>query len=330
MIIKALLSLPKITELKIDSLSVEELQIIAYKIPKLQIMSSEFENEHFEKQNLTFSPRDHLQENSQENIEIQEIDPIETEFRCLEYLFREKQESYELDRSELKQRLSKIIEMFHNGIHVNQMKSLETKTDAEMNWFVLEKLSEYVRDYVDPRIALVIQAVTDRNKSICDSFYENILMIPELEIKLQKSNEKREKIVLEKNELALKINRLQEELNEVRKKNVEKKTNQIRPESDENENNPLQNHFKIPKDKALTRRLFFETINRESKDRFFTVSQVKSIINDLTKSKIKKDNNFLLAELSFVTMKEHMNNYFQKKFGIKNWSKMLKIHSQIV
>jgi hypothetical protein len=55
----------------------------------------------------------------------------------------------------------------------------------------------------------------------------------------------------------------------------------------------------------------------ENSQRLFSPPQLKSIIKDLVKSKVRKDNNYLLSGLPFVTMKEHLSHFSQKRFGIR-------------
>lgn len=219
--------------------------------------------------------------------------------------------------------------MLHEDLSREQLEILEGKGELEMNYFVLEQLGEFIKNHVDPRIALIIEAVLEKGKKITNMFYTNIKKMDELNLKINAIFKEKEEIILQKEDLRFKVHVLTEELAK-KKQEMTSELNLLKVKNEKEENvknlKNLSNNkdvknrndvLKKLKYNSISKQTLLDTIDLESSTRYFSIAQTKSIIQDLVKTKIKKDNNFLLAGLPFATMKEHLNNFAHKKFGIK-------------
>lgn len=330
LILKGLQSLPKLTELEIDSLSKDELQLLAQKLPRLSFPNNNLMgNEEFIKP-VTFSPYSINEPGSAVNPENNiTIDPLETQLRCLEFLFQEHEEGYMVDSDVIKRKLAGMVELFDQNGSVGRLEGLEIKAELEINWFVLETLADYLRKYNDRRAALILEASVGRSRVLTDFFFGKFLKMEKLQNKIRNLEEENQRLIFEKNEVQIKLQNVQQE-NVVREKVEPIKTRGLNVQNSGKKEGRILSKQKLKLEEGnsknggkveiadqMTKDVFLETMKSQENNRLFSILQLKTIIKQLTHSKIKKDNNFLLAELPFVTMKEHFFNFAQKKFGIK-------------
>jgi len=382
-IVKGLQSFPRLSQLAINSLPIDELQLLLEKLPKLSFLNNQYLEKpvpHGKKSVFAAPPsvssKHHItfneftaQQNQEDQTENQEAildnddGPLTLLFDCIGALFKEKNSEWEVQQAlnpKLKIELYDFCGALNDGMSEEELEAVNMKAEASINWSILKLLSKYIKDYGDQRLAMIMDTIIAKNRTIEDHFFNRLKENSQILTKLKFLRREVHNLSQENQSLKFRLQRMavREQSLAARPERRRGSSAKERPESpseitareghlQKTEGDSAENKqseeitssrrlMKSPKSgtheknsdgnvkanatmTSTSKQTFMNTLTsaKANESRLILPSQLKSVINDLFISKMKKNKSCLLAEIPLRTMREHLEVSFTDKFGIK-------------
>jgi hypothetical protein len=255
-------------------------------------------------------------------------------FDCLEVLYREKNPNFDIKMGfevKVKNKLLTIAEAFNENLSEEELESLNLKAESEIIIALIEFLGQYLKSNDDPRIAMIIETISIKNKSIIDFFVQKNDKLGEYPSKIRFLQMQNRELTKENKSIQLRLRMItNREANNLKTRSPSQNLKETQNVLEMGNGNlsyqqrvrlrGKQSELNDKMENDNTTKLdFMQNLASIKGDntKMILPSQLKSIIKDLVISKIKKNKSCLHAQIPIRTMREHIESSFRGKFGIQ-------------